>query len=81
VEDDNGKELVRQSLHENIVNHMAGLNKNVSMNLNTQMLMIIPGQEEKGVNLDFIQQKRTSDNIRRGFLSRLTYDKIWLTPA
>lgn len=43
--------------------------------------MIIPGQEEKGVNLDFIQQKRTSDNIRRGFLSRLTYDKIWLTPA
>jgi len=33
------------------------------------------------MNLDFMQQKRTSDNIRRGFLSKLTYDKIWLTPA
>ena len=36
--------------------------------------------EEKGVNLDFIQQKRTTDQMRRGFLSKLTYEKIWLTP-
>lgn len=36
--------------------------------------------QNAGVNLDFIQQNRTSDNIRRGFLSKLTYDKIWLTP-
>lgn len=36
--------------------------------------------EEKGINLDFIQQKRTSDQMRRGFLSKLTYEKIWLTP-
>jgi hypothetical protein len=25
--------------------------------------------------------KRTSDQIRRGFLSKLTYDRIWLTPS
>lgn len=36
--------------------------------------------EEKGINLDFIQQKRTSDQMRRGFLSKLTYEKVWLTP-
>ena len=26
-------------------------------------------------------RKKTSDQIRRGFLSKLTYDGIWLTPA
>ena len=25
--------------------------------------------------------KKTSDQIRRGFMSRLTYDRIWLTPS
>jgi hypothetical protein len=30
--------------------------------------------------LDFIQKVRTGDNIRRNFLSKLTYQKIWLTP-
>ena len=36
--------------------------------------------ESEGFALDFIQKVRTGDNIRRNFLSRLTYQKVWLTP-
>ena len=39
---------------------------------------VIP--ESDGYSLDFIQKNRTGDNIRRNFLSKLTYQKIWLTP-
>ena len=31
-----------------------------------------------GQNVTF---KKTSDQIRRGFLSKLTYERIWLTPS
>jgi hypothetical protein len=33
-----------------------------------------------GFSLDFISKNRTNDSIRRNFLSKLTYQKIWLTP-
>ena len=36
--------------------------------------------EADGFALDFIQKSRTGDNIRRNYLSKLTYKKIWLTP-
>ena len=36
--------------------------------------------EAEGYSLDFISKNRTNDNIRRNFLSKLTYQKIWLTP-
>jgi hypothetical protein len=36
--------------------------------------------ESEGFSLDFIQKNRTNDKIRRNFLSRLTYQKVWLTP-
>ena len=36
--------------------------------------------EAEGFCLDFIQKNRTNDSIRRNFLSKLTYQKIWLTP-
>lgn len=36
--------------------------------------------ESDGYSLDFISKNRTNDNIRRNFLSKLTYQKIWLTP-
>ena len=36
--------------------------------------------ESDGFSLDFIQKNRTNDNIRRNFLSKLTYQKVWLTP-
>lgn len=36
--------------------------------------------DSDGFALDFIQKNRTGDNIRRNFLSKLTYQKIWLTP-
>ncbi len=37
--------------------------------------------ESEGFSLDFIQKIRTGDQIRKNFLSKLTYQKIWLTPA
>ena len=36
--------------------------------------------ESDGYSLDFISKSRTNDNIRRNLLSKLTYQKIWLTP-
>ncbi len=39
---------------------------------------VIP--ESEGFSLDFIQKNRTDDKMRRNFLSRLTYQKVWLTP-
>ena len=36
--------------------------------------------EADGFSLDFIQKNRTNDKIRQNFLSRLTYQKVWLTP-
>jgi hypothetical protein len=37
--------------------------------------------ESDGYSLDFMQKNRTNDSIRRNFLSKLTYQKIWLTPS
>ena len=37
--------------------------------------------DSDGYSLDFISKNRTNDNIRRNFLSKLTYQKIWLTPT
>ncbi len=37
-------------------------------------------EESDGFSLDYIQKVRTGDNIRKNFLSKLTYQKIWLTP-
>lgn len=34
-----------------------------------------------GTNLDFMQNIRNPDKMRRQFLSKLTYNKIWLTPS
>jgi hypothetical protein len=36
--------------------------------------------ESDGYSLDVIQKVRTGDQIRKNFLSKLTYQKIWLTP-
>jgi len=36
--------------------------------------------ESDGYSLDFISKSRTNDNIRKNLLSKLTYQKIWLTP-
>lgn len=36
--------------------------------------------ESEGFALDFIQKERTLDKIRRNYMSRLAYQKIWLTP-
>jgi hypothetical protein len=33
-----------------------------------------------GYSLDFIQKNRTGDNFRKNFLSKLTYQKVWLSP-
>ena len=37
--------------------------------------------DSDGYSLDFISKNRTNDSIRRNFLSKLTYQKIWLTPT
>lgn len=37
-------------------------------------------KDDSSGNLDAFQAKRTSDNMRREFLSKLTYNKVWLTP-
>lgn len=37
--------------------------------------------DSDGYSLDFISKNRTNDNIRRNLLSKLTYQKIWLTPV
>lgn len=37
-------------------------------------------QVDDSVNLDFISRNRTTDTMRRQFLSRLTYNRVWLTP-
>ena len=39
---------------------------------------VLPGAD--GFSLDFIHKNRTGDNIRRNFLSKLTYQKVWLSP-
>lgn len=44
------------------------------------MLETFQTDESEGFKLDFISKVRTGDNIRRNFLSKLTYQKIWLTP-
>lgn len=36
--------------------------------------------ESDGFSLDYIQKFRTGDTIRRNFLSKLTYQKVWLSP-
>lgn len=36
--------------------------------------------EAEGFSLDYYQKARTGDNIRRNYLSKLAYQKIWLTP-
>lgn len=46
-----------------------------------QLVASFISADSKGFSLDFIQRIRTSDNIRRNFLSKLTYQKIWLTPS
>jgi hypothetical protein len=44
-----------------------------------------PSEEQKqvlqdGFSLGNIQKGRTGDKLRKNLLSRLTYEKIWLTP-
>jgi hypothetical protein len=39
---------------------------------------VIP--EAEGFSLDFIQKNRTNDKIRRNYMSKLTYQKVWLSP-
>lgn len=36
--------------------------------------------DSEGFSLDFVSKYRTGDQIRKNFLSKLTYQKIWLTP-
>jgi len=36
--------------------------------------------DSDGFALDIIQKARTNDKIRRQYLSKLTYKKVWLTP-
>lgn len=40
-------------------------------------------KEEQDFKLDFItkNQERSGDTMRRKFLSRLTQEKVWLTPS
>jgi hypothetical protein len=54
----------------------------MKMGLPHEMLyesFVAPGSE--GFSLDFIQKNRGSDNFRKNFLSKLTYQKIWLSPS
>lgn len=36
--------------------------------------------DSDGFSLDFIHKVRTNDHIRRNYMSKLTYQKVWLTP-
>lgn len=36
---------------------------------------------QEGFRLDQFSKDRTGDKLRKNLLSRLTYEKIWLTPA
>ena len=35
---------------------------------------------QEGFRLDELSKDRTGDKLRKNLLSRLTYEKIWLTP-
>lgn len=37
-------------------------------------------QSQESFNLGNISKDRTGDKLRKNLLSRLTYEKIWLTP-
>ena len=52
------------------------------LNLSMVAQQHVPEVEHKeGMNIDFLKQRRNVNSIRRGFLSKLTYEKIWLTPS
>ena len=37
--------------------------------------------EIEDVQLEYIQLNQSAKDIRKRFLQRLTYDKVWLTPS
>ena len=47
----------------------------------TQIDQFYDGIENDSYSLAFISRSRTIEKIRRSYLSKLTYQKVWLTPS
>jgi hypothetical protein len=53
---------------------------NSDLSTNQESVTQVVHEPPKPLTTQSLNIKKTSDQIRRGFMSKLTYEKVWLTP-